>query len=84
MSDETLQFAVTNDTIYFFFRGLYWDGERVSLVFFQVTRQRSLLIWRTVQSCLFQGNNAECSVIGIQCVFPFLMVTVLCWDEIVS
>ena len=67
-----------------FFRGLYWDGERVSLVFFQVTRQRSLLIWRTVQSCLFQGNNAECFVIGVHCVFPFLMVTVLCWDEIVS
>ena len=62
-----------------------------------------LLGWRTVQSCLFQCNNAEffidmenssvlsfsrnngeLSVIGIQSVFPFLVVTVLCWDEIVS
>ena len=48
------------------------------------SNEAALLIWKTVHSCLFQGNNAECSVIGIQCDFPFLMVTVLCWDEIVS
>ena len=29
-----------------------WDGERFSLVFFDVTMQSSLLIWGTVQSCL--------------------------------
>ena len=39
-----------------------WDGERFSLVFFDVTMQSSLLIWGTVQSCLFRGNNAEFSV----------------------
>ena len=44
--------------------------------------QSSLLIRGTVQACLFQANNAEFSVIGIQAVFPFLVFTVLCWDEV--
>ena len=39
-----------------------WDGERFSLVFFDVTMQSSLLIRATVQSCLFRGNNAEFTV----------------------
>ena len=39
-----------------------WDGERFSLVFFDVTMQSSLLIRATVQSCLFRGNNADFSV----------------------
>ena len=38
---------------------LCWDGERSSLIFFNVTMQSSLLICGTVQSWLFQGNNAE-------------------------
>ena len=59
-----------------------WDGERFSLVFFDVTMQSSLLIRGTVQACLFQANNAEFSVIGIQAVFPFLVFTALCWDEV--
>ena len=66
----------------FFQRSLLGWGTGKSCLF--PSNKAALLIWRTVQSCLFQGNNAECSVIGIQCVFPFLMVTVLCWDEIVS
>ena len=39
-----------------------WDGERFSLVFFDVTMQSSLLIWGTVQSCLFQCNTAALCV----------------------
>ena len=37
--------------------------------------QSSLLIRGTVQACLFQANNAEFSLIGIQAVFPFLVFT---------
>ena len=51
-----------------------WDGERFSLVFFDVTMQSSLLIWGTVQSCLFRGNNAEFSVaMGNGSVLSFSM-----------
>ena len=51
-----------------------WDGERFSLVLFDVTMQSSLLIWGTVQSCLFRGNNAEFSVaMGNGSVLSFSM-----------
>ena len=48
------------------------------LVFFNVGMQSSLLIRKTVQACLFQGNSAKFSVTGIQAVFPSLVFTVLC------
>ena len=46
----------------FFCRIPCWDEARFSLVFVDVTMQSSLLIWGTVQFCLFRCNNAEFSV----------------------
>ena len=47
-----------------------WDGERFSLVPFDITIQSAMLAWGTVQSCLFWCKNAE-FVMGMVngCVF---------------
>ena len=51
-----------------------WDGERLSLVFWDETMQSSLLRWGTVQTCLFRGDNAEFSVaMGNVSVLSFSM-----------
>ena len=52
-----------------------------SFLSFSISMQSSLLGWRTVQSCLLFRYT---SLVGIQSVFPFLVITLHCWDEIVS
>ena len=54
-----------------------WDGERFSLVFFDVTMQSSLLRWGTVQFCLFRCNNVE------NRFSAFCYTTRLGWDSCV-
>ena len=44
-----------------------WDGERFSLVFFDITMQSSLLGWRTVRSCLVRYASVfECESVCVE------------------